>query len=87
MAIRAQQIHKEASCLLREALATFIKSFRHGHPDIILRMRNLAQMLHGQRKYVAAQELMERLIVLRKEVFVDETQHTIDVLALHADSV
>ena len=44
-------------------------------------------MSHGQRKYVAAQGLLERLIVPRKEVFGDETQHTIDVLALHVDSV
>ena len=87
MALRAQRKHKEAYCLLREALTTSIKSFRHGHPDIIIRMRNLAQMLHAQRKYVAAQELLERLIVPRKEVFGDETQHTIDVLALLVDPV
>lgn len=50
-------------------------------------MQYLTQMLRGQRRYVAAQELLERLIIPIKEVFGDDTQHTIDVLALRVDSI
>jgi len=62
--LNTKALNAEAEPLLRRALAIAEKSFRSDHPNVAIRLHNLAQLLLETNRHVEAEPLMRRALAV-----------------------